>query len=35
VEAPVERSERGQWSIRDIAPMVVGHFVGPGGERLP
>ncbi len=35
VEAPAERSERGHWSIRDIAPMAVGHFVGPDGERLP
>ena len=35
VEAPAERAERGHWSIRDVAPMAVGHFVGPDGERLP
>ncbi len=35
VEVPAERSARGNWSIRDVAPMVVAHFVGPDGERLP
>ena len=34
VEAPAERAEGGHWSIRDIAPMALGHFVGRDGERL-
>lgn len=34
VEVPQERVARGNWSIRDIAPMAVAHFAGPGGERL-
>ena len=25
----------GHWSIRDIAPMAVAHFLGPDGERRP
>ena len=32
VEAPAERTERGQWSIRDVAPMAVAHFAGADGE---
>ncbi len=35
VEVPAERTQRGHWSIRDVAPMAVAHFVGPDGERLP
>ncbi|MCW3012322.1 MAG: alkaline phosphatase family protein [Solirubrobacterales bacterium] len=35
VEVPAERLERGNWSIRDVAPMAVAHFVGPGGDLLP
>ncbi len=34
VEAPPERVEDGAWSIRDITPMAVAHFVSPSGERL-
>ncbi|CAA9506149.1 MAG: hypothetical protein AVDCRST_MAG53-2431 [uncultured Solirubrobacteraceae bacterium] len=32
VDAPAERAARGNWSIRDIAPMAVGHFVESRGE---
>ncbi len=35
VDAPEERAVDGSWSIRDIAPMAVAHFVGPDGKRLP
>ncbi|MDQ3630119.1 MAG: alkaline phosphatase family protein [Actinomycetota bacterium] len=35
VDAPGERVAGGNWSIRDIAPMAVRHFVGADGERLP
>ena len=35
VDAPPERAAGGSWSIRDIAPMAVGHFLGSDGERLP
>ncbi len=34
VDAPAERVADGQWSIRDVAPMAVGHFVGADGQRL-
>lgn len=35
VEVPEERRDGGNWSIRDVAPMAVAHFVGPDGNRLP
>ena len=35
VEAPAERLADGRWSIRDVAPMAVGHFIDAAGERLP
>ena len=34
IEIPAERAKGGNWSIRDITPMAVAHFVGPDGERL-
>jgi Type I phosphodiesterase / nucleotide pyrophosphatase len=34
VEAPADRLADGQWSIRDVAPMAVAHFVAPDGRRL-
>ncbi len=32
VDAPAARAAGGNWSIRDIAPMVVAHLVGPDGQ---